>query len=119
MTNCIQVFDSSGDAYKQSFQVFLDNTDQKKNARRWLESFLKTLPRTNVMIDAGAGSGELTAWLAPWFGKTIAVEPNPFLLEKLQSLLPAAEAVCQPIVDAMPSAKADLVMCSHTFYYLP
>jgi hypothetical protein len=119
MTNCIQVFASSGDAYKRSFQVFLDNTDQKKNARRWLDIFLQTLPRTKVMIDAGAGSGELTAWLASSFEKTIAVEPNPFLLEKLQTLLPTAEVICKPILDAMPSAKADLVMCSHTFYYLP
>src|SRR6184192_568686 len=98
MTNCIQVFDSSGDAYKRSFQVFLDNTDQKKNARRWLETFLKTLPRTNAMIDAGAGSGELTAWLSTSFDKTIAIEPNPFLLEKLQTLLPTAEAICTPIL---------------------
>jgi hypothetical protein len=119
MANCIQVFDSSGDAYKQSFQVFLDNTDQKQNARRWFETFLKILPSTNVLIDAGAGSGELTAWLAPWFEKTIAVEPNPFLLEKLQRLLPAADAICEPILDARPSAQADLVMCSHTFYYVP
>ena len=119
MTDCIQVFDSSGDAYKRSFQVFLAHTDQKQNARRWLETFLKTLPSTNVLIDAGAGSGELTGWLAPWFDKTIAVEPNPFLVEKLRRLLPAAEAVCQPILDARPSAQADLVMCSHTFYYVP
>jgi SAM-dependent methyltransferase len=118
VTVCIKVFDSSGEAYKQSFQVFLENTDQKARARRWLENFLNVLPRKRVLIDAGAGSGEVTAWLSPSFEKTIAIEPNPFLLKKLVALLPDADVICKPILDAAPSAKADLVLCSHTFYYL-
>jgi hypothetical protein len=118
VNDCIKVFDSSGEAYKRSFQVFLENTDQKARARRWLENFLTVLPRKRVLIDAGAGSGEVTAWLSPFFEKTIAIEPNPFLLKKLVALLPDADAVCKPILDAVPSTKADLVLCSHTFYYL-
>ncbi len=118
MNEPIQVFDSTGDAYQRSFHVFLQHTDQKTKARRWFEIFLTSLPQTKVMIDAGAGSGELTAWLAPWFEQTIAVEPNPFLLEKLQRVLPTAEAICKPILEATPSRKADLLVCSHTFYYI-
>jgi hypothetical protein len=30
----VRVFDSQGEEYKQAFQVFLDSTDQKRNARR-------------------------------------------------------------------------------------
>ena len=33
----IRVFDSQGEAYKQAFQIFLDHTDQKRNAKRWLQ----------------------------------------------------------------------------------
>ena len=113
MNDRIAVFDSSGEAYKRSFQVFLENTDQKTRARRWLENFLATLPKKRVLIDADAGSREVTAWLSPSFEKTIAVEPNPFLLKKLQAFLPDAETICQPILEAAPS-KADLVLCSHT-----
>jgi hypothetical protein len=117
--DCVAVFDSSGEAYERSFKVFLQHTDQKKRARRWLETFLTSLPSKQVLIDAGAGSGEVTFWLSPSFNKTIAVEPNPFLLQKLQSVLPQAEGICKPILEATPSAKADLILCSHTFYYIP
>jgi ubiquinone/menaquinone biosynthesis C-methylase UbiE len=119
MTDRIHVFDSGGDAYKRAFEVFLRNTDQKKRARAWFERFLGNLGKQQVLIDAGAGSGEVTAWLSPWFAKTIAVEPNPYLLARLQQLLPSAEAICQPILNALPSEQADLVVCSHTFYYIP
>ena len=30
----IRVFDSQGEDYKRAFQVFLDHTDQKRNANR-------------------------------------------------------------------------------------
>ena len=119
MNDYIKVFDSSGDAYEQSFQVFLQNTDQKKRARQWFETFLKGLSKRQVLIDAGAGSGEVTAWLSAWFEKTIAIEPNRFLLAKLHGLIPGAEVICKPILDSVPSSRADLVVCSHTFYYLP
>lgn len=114
----VQVFDSRGDAYKHAFQIFLANTDQKRNARQCLERFVATLPSRRVCIDAGAGSGELTAWLSQWFEQTIAVEPNGFLLDMLRQLVPDAELIPKPILDAAPSVPADLVLCSHTFYYL-
>jgi hypothetical protein len=34
---CIRVFDSQGEDYKRAFQVFLNYTDQKRNAKRWLQ----------------------------------------------------------------------------------
>jgi hypothetical protein len=119
MNDCIQVYDSSGDAYERSFQVFLRNTDQKKRARQWFETFLKGLAKRQVLIDAGAGNGEVTAWLSTRFDHTIAIEPNPLLLAKLHQLLPSAEVIGKPILEAVPSAQADLVVCSHTFYYIP
>jgi hypothetical protein len=119
MHDRIQVYSSSGDDYERAFRVFLQNTDQKARARQWFETFLNGLPERHVLIDAGAGSGEVTAWLSKWFDRTIAVEPNPFLLAKLRVALPNAETIGVPILEADPPAKADLVLCSHTFYYLP
>ena len=37
----IRVFDSQGEAYKQAFQIFLDHTDQKRNAKRWLQQVVE------------------------------------------------------------------------------
>jgi trans-aconitate methyltransferase len=115
----IRVFDSQGEAYKQAFQIFLDHTDQKRNARRWLQLVVDGLPARKVFIDAGAGNGEVTRTFADAFDRTIAIEPNAYLLNQLQQAVPAAETIGQPIMAAQPEAQGDLVLCSHTLYYIP
>ena len=47
MTEYIQVFDSQGEAYKRAFQIFLDNTDQKRNAKRDAGAQFQAEPGTN------------------------------------------------------------------------
>lgn len=116
---CIRVFDSQGQDYKQAFQIFLDHTDQKRNARRWLQQVVDGLPMRQVFIDAGAGNGEVTTAFAGSFARTIAIEPNAYLLNQVRQALPAVEAIERPIMEAQPAAKGDLVLCSHTLYYIP
>ena len=115
----IRLFDSQGEAYKQAFQIFLDHTDQKRNAKRWLQEVVDRLPAHMVFIDAGAGNGEVTKAFAGAFKRTIAIEPNVYLRNQLQQTLPTAEAIGLPILAAQPVAQGDLVLCSHTFYYIP
>jgi hypothetical protein len=115
----IRVFDSQGEDYKRAFKVFLDHTDQKRNAKRWLRQVVDALPARNVFIDAGAGNGAITSALAPAFSRTIAIEPNTYLLSELQQAIPRVEAIGQPILVANPRTQADLVLCSHTLYYVP
>jgi hypothetical protein len=115
----IRVFDSQGEAYKQAFQIFLDHTDQKRNAKRWLQRVVDELPQRHVFIDAGAGNGEVTRALAGAFDHTIAIEPNAYLLSQLQQAVPRADAIGQPILHAEPARRADFVLCSHTLYYIP
>lgn len=115
----VRVFDSQGEAYKQAFQIFLDHTDQKRNAKRWLQQIVDHLPTRRVFIDAGAGNGELTRTFAPAFERTVAIEPNVYLLEQLKKAVPGTETIGRPIMTAQPRVQADLVLCSHTFYYIP
>lgn len=115
----IRIFDSQGEAYKQAFQIFLDHTDQKRNAKRWLQEVVDILPAHMVFIDAGAGNGEMTKAFAGAFKRTFAIEPNVYLRNQLQQTLPTAEAIGLPILAAQPVARGDLVLCSHTFYYIP
>ena len=115
----IRIFDSQSEAYKQAFQIFLDHTDQKRNASQWLQTMVESLPVRNVFIDAGAGNGELTQAFAGAFTRTIAIEPNVYLREQLNRRLPNAETIGQSILAAQPAAQGDLVLCSHTFYYIP
>ena len=53
----IQVFDSQGEAYKRAFQIFLDHTDQKQNAKRFLQKLIDGLSTRTVFIDAGPETG--------------------------------------------------------------
>ena len=115
----IQVFDSHSEAYKRAFQVFLDHTDQKRNAKRFLQSVVDSLPDRNVFIDAGAGNGEVTKAFAGEFSHTIAIEPNPHLLTQLKQAIPQADAIGAPILGANPKAQANFVLCSHVLYYIP
>src|SRR5947207_15861839 len=103
----IQVFDSQGEAYKRAFQIFLDHTDQKRNAKRFLQELVDRLPNRNVFIDAGAGNGEVTKAFAGAFRHTIAIEPNPHLLTQLKQAVPQAEAIAPPILPANPKAQGN------------
>lgn len=115
----VQVFHSQGEDYKRAFQVFLDHTDQKRNAKQFLQRLVDDLPTRKVLIDAGAGTGEITKAFAGAFEHTIAIEPNSYLLTQLQHALPQAEAVGASILASNPEARGDFVLCSHTFYYIP
>jgi hypothetical protein len=115
----IRIFDSQGEAYTQAFQTFLDHTDQKRNAKEWLQAVVDRLRRRSVFIDAGAGNGVVTQAFAGAFTRTIAIEPNVHLREQLEQRLPSAEVIGLPILSAQPAALGDFVLCSHTFYYIP
>lgn len=115
----VRVFDSLGSDYEQSFATFLRHTDQKEQARYWLDQIVQRLPNRRVFIDAGAGTGVVTNWYAERFEKTIAIEPNPHLRRQLSTNCPRATILDQPIMSAKPDALADFVLNSHVFYYIP
>lgn len=118
-TESIQIFDSQGEAYKRAFQIFLDHTDQKRNAKQFLQKLVDSLSDRQVFIDAGAGNGEVTKAFADAFDQTIAIEPNPHLLSQLKQAIPEAEVIAAPILDANPKSQGNFVLCSHTLYYIP
>jgi SAM-dependent methyltransferase len=115
----IRVYDSQSQAYHDAFAVFLAHTDQKVNARAWLDAFLEREPSSAVFVDAGAGTGQTTSWLGGRFGRVVALEPNPSLCQDLRQTCPAAEVLPVKILDARLPATADFVLCSHVLYYLP
>ena len=51
----IQVFDSQGEAYKRAFQIFLDHTDQKRNAKRFLQKLIDGLSNPHSFYRRGRG----------------------------------------------------------------
>ncbi len=115
----IRIFDSQSEAYQQAFQLFLNHTDQKRNAKQWLQKAVDGLPKHTVFIDAGAGNGEVTKAFAGAFTRTIAIEPNVYLRDQLQQMLPNVEVIGLPMMAAQPDVRGDLILCSHTLYYIP
>lgn len=115
----VRVYDSLGGDYEQAFATFLRHTDQKEQARYWLDQIVKRLPNHRVFVDAGAGTGLVTNWYADQFDETIAIEPNPHLRRQLIANCPRATVLEQPILNAVPAKPADFVLTSHVFYYVP
>src|SRR5215468_7929334 len=114
----IQVYDSQSEVYHHAFQVFLDHTDQKTNARKRLDRMVQDLPARRTFVDAGAGNGQVTAWFVDRFERTIAIEPSPSLSADLQRTCPTAELLRVMILAAEPRVQADFVLCSHVLYYV-
>lgn len=114
----VRVYDSQSVAYHQAFQVFLAHTDQKVNARRWLEGLVRTLPARRAFLDAGAGNGQVTVWFLDQFERTIAIEPSPPLSAELRRACPGAQVLPVKILEAQPALQGDLILCSHVLYYI-
>jgi len=114
----MQVYDSQSEAYHRAFQVFLEHTDQKTNARTRLDRLVQDLPARRTFVDAGAGNGQVTAWFVERFERTIAIEPSPSLSADLRHTCPDAEVIQTRILEAEPAVAADLVLCSHVLYYI-
>ena len=116
-TRLVRAFVSDTPEYHRSFQTFLDHTDQKEKAFAWLSREVDGLPRRDRMIDAGAGTGILTARLAARFRELTAIEPNPSLVSALGKNCPAAQILSTPILGS-DAPESDFVLCSHVLYYI-
>lgn len=112
-------FDSASPEYTRAFRTFLSHTDQKEQALAWLDREVGALGRWGTAIDAGAGTGKLTAWLIERFATVIGIEPNATLAAEFHAACPRTKLIQEPILAAEPGAPADFVLCSHVFYYLP
>lgn len=115
----INVYSYDSDAYHKAFAFFLEHTDEKVKTRQSLEHLVAGLPRRRTFVDAGAGEGGTTSWIAESFEKTIAIEPNSSLRSVLQRNCPGVEILPNTIVNApIEPAWADFVLCAHVFYYI-
>lgn len=112
-------FDSATPEYTKAFHIFLSHTDQKEKALEWLDREVGALTQRRTAIDAGAGTGKLTAWLANRFTTVIGVEPNPSLAAEFRTTCPTATLIPDGILAAAPGASADFILCSHVWYYIP
>ncbi len=117
----IPVFRYENQLYKDYFTWFLKHTDEKQRIWNWFSrELLPRLQTRGVLIDAGAGNGELMSRFLPKFHRCLAIEPSPAFTADLLKLIPKQSLYQTTILDAPSSLpKADLVIESHVKYYIP
>lgn len=115
----VRQFVSDTPEYHHAFKTFLAHTDQKEKALAWLAGEVDSLPNRRRMIDAGAGTGKLTALFVERFASVVAIEPNLSLVDELKATCPTAHVIAAGITDSHVPGDADFVLCSHVFYYIP
>ncbi|MGW7054234.1 class I SAM-dependent methyltransferase [Streptomyces sp. NPDC054887] len=115
----VNVLDVSGAAYRRAFELFLAGTDEKSRTHARLAGIIAGLERRRLFLDVGAGEGVTTAHVGQHFERTVAVEPNPALGEKLRETCAYAHVVPETVERADFREEADLALLSHVLYYLP
>ncbi|MFK8845033.1 class I SAM-dependent methyltransferase [Streptomyces sp. Ac-502] len=117
---CIwQELDPAHPRYSDILHAYRTYSDEAEHLKSYLSGIVDHLPRRDVFIDAGAGTGEYTALLADRFATTLAIEPDAALHAELRTTCPGAETLPVPILSAAPREPADFVLCSHVLYYVP
>ncbi|UFQ19872.1 class I SAM-dependent methyltransferase [Streptomyces huasconensis] len=107
------------DAYRQAFTRFLAGTDEKSNTHAYLRDMVGRLHARQVFLDVGSADGTTTRYLAPYFERTVCIEPSEPMRRVLQRACPQAEVVGEPVMEARIKARADLALLSHVLYYVP
>ncbi len=118
ITERIRVFKSHTDDYTHAFETFLHHTNQKTKAKERLKQIVAALPSRKLFIDAGAGNGQVTAWLTGDFERTIASEPNESLRKELKAVCPKVKILDGSIMETNLSERGDFVLASHVMYYI-
>lgn len=86
-------------------------------------AILKYIPLHQLMkvMDFGAGTGLISAYVAPFVHKVVAVDISKAMLEKLASkpeLQGKVEPICQDIIDKPLDAKFDLIMSTMAMHHV-
>ncbi|MER7406001.1 methyltransferase domain-containing protein [Streptomyces sp. NPDC000070] len=107
------------ESYREAFSRFLAGTDEKITTHSYLQGIVRRLPARRVFLDVGAADGTTTRHLAPYFERTICVEPSEPMRRTLALACPQAEVVAEPVLRARIDARPDLALLSHVLYYIP
>ncbi len=96
--------------YKQAFEYFLKNTDEKKIFLEVLTDYIKD-NKCNSVLDIGAGNGDLSIPLSNIVQEYLAIEP---ILEQAEILKQNNIPVIQDFFPCNIDKRFDLVLCSHS-----
>lgn len=110
--------------FRNAFESLVRATDEyTKLISIMSEKVVPSLPRTETLLDVGAGPALLTEPLSAYFGEITVIEPDPiYCLKAAEKTLSQGKLVTafNGFWDAAPLGKRtfDLVVCSHVLYFV-
>lgn len=97
------------------FIRYTGHTDGKELLAQEIKSLS---PAGGILLDLGAGDGQLTSRIAPHFSKTIAVERNSKYQAKLKAI-PNTSVVIGTMEESLPDTQFDVALLSYSLTGVP
>lgn len=102
--------------------LFSDNSQLYQQARpdysaAILEAVLKYVPERQLAWDCGAGSGQFTQWLAPYFHQVLATDLSAAQLAQAQALANVAYRAAPAEQSGLPDHSADLITVAQAIHW--
>ncbi|GAA2969727.1 class I SAM-dependent methyltransferase [Streptomyces enissocaesilis] len=110
---------AEAEGYREALSLFLAGTNEKATTHVYLQDIVERLPARKVFLDVGPADGTTTRFLAPFFDRSVCIEPSEPMRRVLRLACPQAEVVAEPVLQARIDARADLALLSHVLYYIP
>ncbi len=109
--------------YKEQFDLLSYGTNEyEQSADFIINTILPKLPNQKNFLDIGAGSGNLSKPIAPFFQQTTVVEPNSFyyaeLLEWSSSNNVQMDGFNGDWLESQLNVSADLTLLAHVLYFV-
>ena len=80
-------------------------------------------PRSGTCVEVGCGPGRMTGALAERFGRVVAVDVSPAMLEQARATVDAPNVTFLQVpgdrLEGVTSGSADVLVCYHVLQHLP
>ena len=106
-----------GNTYKKWHGIYDRSSNEKSRTFKILERIFKKMPSRNSFLDVGSGEGDLTLRIKPFFGATVALDPNKYVDKVFKEH--DIEFINKSFEDAyFGDRKFDFILCSHVFWLI-
>jgi trans-aconitate methyltransferase len=105
--------------YAEAYQTMLRCSHDRQPLPQVLDRLTAHLPRSARVVDFGAGSGRITAWLCQRFETVYAVEPSLTMQAEFKKARLPATLLGGTIIDTQLPEPVDMGVINHVYYHIP
>ena len=115
----MRLLESGAAEYKRAFELSLTLGRGGPDLADRLRRLTAGLPRREVAVDWGAGTGRGTALLCDLFTRVYAVEPSEEMRASLGTTAPSAILLDGDLATAKLPEPVDFGLINHVYYHIP